>query len=1047
MRLKSQITAILLAITASTFAQNTPFWLNEKKNEDNRLPMHASYLVFENEAVAETDDYTQSKNYINLNGTWKFKYVESPSAIPDGFETTSYNDSQWDNFKIPANWDVNGYGYPVYTNTTYDFANLIEVNPPNVPTEYNPVGIYRRVFNFDGNTKTNDVLLHVGAAKSNLTVWINGQYVGYGEDGKLPQEFLLNPYLKEGENSIVLKVMKWSDGSYLECQDFWRMSGITRDTYVYSRNKTHLVDFEITPDLDENYQDATLKVSTEIKGFSKKSKYTLDVVLKDEDQVIGSKSFSINANTIKNTLEFSVSNPKKWTAETPNLYQVHFILKDKKDQVVEVIKTQTGFRKIEIKGGQLLVNGQPIYIKGVNRHETDPTTGQTISRGRMEQDLLMLKTYNFNAVRLSHYPNDEYFYQLCDKYGIYVVDEANLESHGMGYDITKTLGNKPNWELAHLERIERMVERDKNHPSIIIWSMGNEAGNGYNFYRSYLWLKDRDPSRPIQYERATVAGWEGANLKFDWDSDIVDPMYSSPKGMEEYIAANPNPSRPFIQCEYAHAMGNSLGNLKDYWDVIRAHKNFQGGFIWDMIDQSVYKTKPDGTKEFAYGGDFGPEDVPSDNNFLNNGVFNPEREPNPHAFEAKSVLQEIHTTWANIDKFEVSVFNEFFFKNLSNVQLNWELVLDGKPVQNGNITELTNAPQETRTYTLNIKEPKKQYQEAFINISYTLKNPEPFIESGVEIAKEQLHFKGTWKNNQSVSPSGSFKVTKTNESISFKSDVTELSFNKTTGLLNTYNFQNDSILKPGYTLQPNFWRAPNDNDMGAIFQKKLLPWKTVSNAPKLIDFSYKLDKNGIVSAKAQYELKDVFANLTLNYTFNSLGVLNVSQDLQIEADKETPLLPRFGMKLTLPDGFDALNYYGRGPFENYSDRNYSSDVGLYKQTVSEQYYPYIRPQETGNKTDVRWLTLMGKNTQLLVTSNALFSSTALHFLDDDLDDGLEKDQRNASDISEQDLTTLKIDLTQMGVGSIDSWGAWPMEKYLLRAKHYNYQFTITPSTK
>ncbi|PKQ44631.1 glycoside hydrolase family 2 TIM barrel-domain containing protein [Confluentibacter flavum] len=1048
--MKIKHTILLLFITNSLHIvaqESSPFWQDETINEDNRMPMHASYFVYENEALAENGDWKKSENYYNLDGIWKFKYVESPNDLPKGFEKTEYNDNAWNDFKIPANWDVNGYGYPVYTNTTYDFDYLININPPLVPIAYNPVGIYRKTITINKNWKGKDVFLHVGAAKSNLTVWVNGAYVGYGEDGKLPQKFKLNEFLKEGENNIVLKVMKWSDGSYLECQDFWRMSGITRDTYLYARNKSHVIDFEIVPDLDALYLDGSLKISTTFSEFKKKDGYILEVQLKDETKLIATKSVELNESTKNISLNFDVINPKKWSAEIPNLYQVNFILKNKKEEVVEVIPQNIGFRKVEIKGGQLLVNGQPIYIKGVNRHETDPVTGQTISKERMEQDIKVLKEFNINAVRMSHYPNDPYFYELCDTYGIYLVDEANLESHGMGYDITKTLGNKPNWEQAHLQRIQRMVERDKNHPSIIIWSMGNEAGNGYNFYRSYLWLKNRDSSRPIQYERATVGGWEGKNIKFDWDSDIINPMYSSPKGMQDYIEANPNPSRPFIQCEYAHAMGNSMGNFKDYWDIIRAHKNFQGGFIWDMVDQSVYKTKEDGTVIFAYGGDFGPKGIPSDNNFLNNGVFNPERQPNPHAFEVKNVQQNILTSWDNKEAMTIKVFNEFFFKYLVNVRLNWTLVLDGVDDVSGTIDNLEIGPQKEEIVLLPINLKTKQFKEAFVNISYTLKEDEPFLSKGFEIAKEQLYLKGNWKNNVQLGSGTKMIVKNEDNALIFKSDDVEITFNKKTGYITDYKFNNEPVLKKGYQLQPNFWRAPTDNDMGANLQIKLRDWKEAMDNPNLVDWTYSTTKDDGIKVKAIYNLPQVFSKLTLNYEINSQGELVIQQLIDIDENKETPALPRFGIKMILPKEFNALSYYGRGPYENYIDRNYSAKVGLYNQTVSEQYYPYIRPQETGNKTDNRWMELSNSSIKIYVESDDFFSFTALHYLAEDLDDGLEKDQRHANEIKERDLTSLNIDCKQMGLGSINSWGKWPMEKYLLKAKTYQYKFKITPSLK
>lgn len=1043
----SILTLLLTAIVSGQAQEKVPYWQNEKINEENREPMHASYFVYENEAAATQNDYRKSQNYLDLNGTWKFKYLTTPNDLPAGFENTTFNDASWDNFKIPASWDVNGYGYPVYVNTTYDFDYLMAPNPPFVPTNYNPTGIYRREITVDKSWEGKDIFLHIGAAKSNLTVWVNGVYVGYGEDGKLPSEFNLNKYIKAGKNSIVLKVMKWNDGSYLECQDMWRMSGITRDSYLVARNKVHLKDYEISPDLDASYVNGTLKITTEFSDLNKKDSYTFEVQLKDNRKVIDSKSTILSAETKKTAFDFAVNNPKKWSAEIPNLYQVTFLLKDKKGAIVEIINQNVGFRKVEIKGGQLLVNGKAIYIKGVNRHETDPVTGQTISKERMEEDIKLMKQFNINAVRMSHYPNDEYMYELCDKYGIYVVDEANIESHGMGYDITKTLGNKPDWELAHIQRMQRMVERDKNHTSVIIWSMGNEAGNGYNFYRGYLWIKNRDKSRPIQYERATAGAWDGKDLKYEWNSDIIDPMYSSPNKMEEYILANPHPDRPYIQCEYAHAMGNSMGNFKDYWDVYRKYPNFQGGFIWDMIDQSVYKTLPDGTKILAYGGDFGPKDVRSDNNFVNNGVFTVDRKPNPHAFEVRNVLQNILTSWDNASTATIKAYNEFSFKDLSNVGLRWTLILDGKEDAKGTIENLDINPNQSKTYTLPVNLEGKEFKEAFINISYFLKQEEPFLPKGFEIATEQLALKGTWKNDIKINGGSKITVLKNVNNTVFKSDKTEIVFDKKTGFISSYTFENHPIIKEGYQLRPNFWRAPNDNDFGANLQNYLAAWKQATENPTLVSWTHSVTKDNKVLVKATYDLPQVSAKLELNYEINSNGQLNVKEQLNIDKNKEVVMLPRFGMEIIVPKDFSNVSYYGRGPFENYIDRNYSAKVGLYNQTVSEQYYPYIRPQETGNKTDVRWVELSGDKLKLTVKSDELLSFTALHFLNEDLDDGTKKDQRHAAELKERDLTSLKIDWKQMGVGGIDSWQAWPMEKYLLREKSYQYQFNITPSLK
>ena len=1034
---------LLLSFNFSYGQNEIPNWLNETINQENREPMHTSYFVYENEKLANDNDWTKSNNYLSLNGDCKFKWVENPADLPEGFFEANYNDSSWDTFTIPANWEINGYGYPIYTNIAYEFNNLIVIDPPQVPTTYNPTGVYRKTIMVDENWLKKDVFLHIGAAKSNLKVWVNGNYVGYGEDSKLPQEFKLNNYLKKGENTIVLKLMRWSDGSYLECQDFWRISGITRDSYLYARNKTHLKNIEIIPDLDENYKNGNLKITTAFSS-EKNKKYNVKFQLKDATSIVLEKQFTLNELLNKPTIEFSITNPKKWSAEIPNLYVLNYELTDKKGNVVEVINQNVGFRKVEIIDGHLLVNGKAIYIKGVNRHETDPVTGQTISKEAMEKDIKVLKEFNINAVRTSHYPNDPYFYELCDKYGIYVVDEANIESHGIGYDTDKTLGNKPSWEKAHLQRMQRMIERDINHPSIIIWSMGNEAGNGYNFYRGYLWMKNRDFSRPVQYERAHLNYFD---VDFDWNSDIIDPMYASPEMMLSYAEKHKTQTRPFIQCEYAHAMGNSVGNFKDYWDIIRKYHNFQGGFIWDMVDQSLIKTKEDGTKIFAYGGDYGPKDVPSDNNFLNNGVFSPDRKPNPHAFEVKKVQQDIWTSWADKESNSIEIFNEFFFKNLDNVLLNWELIIDGEKFDTGTIESLEINPQEAKEFKLNLKLPDYDYKEAFVNISYHLKKAEPFLGENYKIASEQLILVNNWNNNLNITGKETLKTLKSEIELKFSSKEAEIIFDKKTGFINSYTYKNKNLIKQGFELKPNFWRSPTDNDMGANLQVKLRPWKNAIDSIVLKEITHKIDKENKVSVNTLYRLPQVYADLTIDYEFSSTGELMVNQTIKIDGEVEVPMMPRFGMELVLPKEFNAIKYYGKGPFENYVDRNFASEVGVFEQTVSEQYYPYIRPQETGNKTDIRWYSIFNEAQKITIEGNTLLGVTALHYLNEDLDDGLVKNQRHAGEFSERDLTRILIDFKQMGVGSINSWGALPLENYRLTEKNYSLIFKLTPKIK
>ncbi|WP_286761453.1 glycoside hydrolase family 2 TIM barrel-domain containing protein [Salegentibacter sp. UBA1130] len=1039
--------SLALVLTGQDLFSQNEYYLDPEINQENREPMRASYFVFENKSLAETNNWKDSKNYLNLNGEWDFKWYESPGELPKNFHTLNFDDSSWNTFQIPSNWEVNGYGIPIYVNATYEFQNLIDINPPKVPVDYNPTGVYRRNIEIDENWDQKDVFLHVGAAKSNLKVWVNGEYVGYGEDAKLPQEFNITPFIKTGKNLIVMKVMRWSDGSYLEGQDYWRMSGITRDTYLFARKKVRLQDFEVKTELDEHYQDAILTIVPEFSDIPKRDKHRLEIILEREDDKLYQAEKRVSEWQESSEIKIDVENPDKWTAETPNLYTVKFTLKDKKGKVQEIIHQNVGFREIQIKDAQLLVNGKPVLFKGVNRHDTDPTTGQVVSRERMLQDVKRLREFNFNAVRTSHYPNDPYFYELCDKYGLYVVDEANIESHGMGYDLTRTLANNPNWKKAHLERLERMVERDKNHPSIVIWSMGNEAGNGYNFYEGYTWIKERDPSRPIMHERAILPYRSKADMQVEWNTDIIAPMYASPDEMLAYVQKNPDPDRPYILCEYAHAMGNSLGNFEDYWKIIRDYDTFQGGFIWDMVDQSIYKILEDGTKIFAYGGDFGPEDVPSANNFLNNGVFSPERNPNPHAFEVKKIYQPVRTSLVDAQATKIKVFNEQFFKDLSDVRLNWFLQADGEIIDNGELESLEIAPRELKEIDLGFPLPNENYNEIFLNLEYILKAEEGLLKENHVLSSEQLAIRVREPQKLEFLEKTAIKVEDSEKRVLFKDERVTFSFNKETGFLTDYIFKGNKVLKTGFDFKPNFWRAPTDNDYGAQLPTRLEVWKKMSEQPPLESFNYKeKDGNYIISTK--YDLDEVASSLYIEYSISGSGEIIVDYQLNTDPQNEKRKMPlRVGMQMQLPSQFNNLEYYGRGPHENYKDRKNSALIKKYSQTVAEQYYPYIRPQETGNKSDVRWLMLEGNNINLKVEGEQPFNFTALHYLMKDLDDGEKRDQRHAAEVKPLELTSLFIDKAQMGLGSITSWGHLPLEKYRLLDEKYHYRFKITPETK
>jgi len=1015
-------------------------WLDEKRNEENRLPMHASFFVFNSEAEAIKNDWASSANYYSLNGNWKFKWVESPNSLPSNFESSNFDDKGWTDFKVPANWELNGFGYRSYNTSGFEFTYLMKdgaPNPPIVPTNYDPTAVYRKEIVLDKSWKEMETILHIGAAKSNLTVWVNGKYVGYGEDSKLPSEFNISQYLTPGKNLIVLKVMRWCDGNYIEDQDMWRLSGITRDCYLVARNKVHLYDFEIIPGLDNAYKNGVLNVNLTL---NKRSASPIKAIFELKDGVKTVTSTSINFDTSKvKSFSLPVASPRLWTDETPDLYKAIIKLVNTQGEVLEVIPQLVGFRKIEIKEGKFLVNGKPVLIKGVNRHETDPQTGHVISEEAMIKDIKLMKMFNINAVRTSHYPNSELWLELCDRYGLYVVGEANIESHGLGYDITKTLANKPSWLDAHLMRVSRMVERDKNHPSIVIWSMGNEAGNGYNFYSCYLWMKKRDASRPIQYERA-VADYK--TLKWDWNSDIVCPMYPSPAGLLSYAKNNPHPDRPFIMCEYAHAMGNSLGNFKDYWDIIRTNKHaFQGGFIWDFVDQCFQKVNAKGDTVYTYGGDYEPKEAITDWNYAAKGIFYANRTPYPHAWEMKKVYQNIHSSIDRNNR--LKVFNEKFFTSLSNVRLNWEEIVNGEKVQNGKIENLNVSPQDSAIITVPYKTGFKG--EAFLNLTYSLKSPEPLVPQGHIVATEQLKLGGQYLFDVQLKQNGDIKKEDSGEGTRFSSANLNLLFNKEDGFISSYEFKGRKLLNEKYRFRPNFWRAPNDNDFGAQLQDKLKSWKDVGLNPILKDFKSSIS-DGIGYVTAVYNLPQVFSTLTLKYAVNAAGELVVEQSLAVsDTSKKVEMLPRFGMQLILPKGFESIDYYGRGPYENYQDRNFSAHFARYQQTVSQQYFPYVTPQETGNKTDIRWFKL--KNSEgagLEVSSDIPLSISAMHYFDSDLDDGEKRHQRHAADLEPRPETQLNIDYKQMGVGGVDSWRSRPLEKYQLPFQGYKFRFKIRP---
>ncbi|MBD5330797.1 MAG: DUF4981 domain-containing protein [Bacteroides sp.] len=1026
--MKKIFTVLLAAgIAAGVSAQTFKEWQNQHINAVNRAPMHSAYFAFENADAAKTGVKEESANFMSLNGPWKFFWVKDADSRPTDFWRTDFNDKGWDTMQVPAVWELNGYGDPIYVNIGYAWRNSYENNPPIVPTENNHVGSYRRTITVPADWKGKDIMAHFGSVTSNIYLWVNGKFVGYGEDSKLEQEFDLTPYLVPGkENTIAFQVFRWNDGTYLEDQDFFRYSGVGRDCYLYARDKKRIEDIRVTPDLDANYADGSLKVDVKLKGGNG----VTDLRLFNADgQEVASGSVRGSGSTV-----LEVKNPEKWSAETPYLYTLQAKLAGSD----EVIPVNVGFRKIELKGDQVLVNGKAVLFKGADRHELDPDGGYVVSPERMLQDIRIMKENNINAVRTCHYPDDNLWYDLCDKYGIYVVAEANLESHGMGYG-EKTLAKVDSWKTAHLERNERNVQRNFNHPSIIFWSLGNEAGDGPNFEAAYKWVKNEDPSRPVQYERAGYSD----------HTDIYCPMYAGYDHVEDY-GKRTDVTKPMIQCEYAHAMGNSEGGFKEYWDLIRKYPNLQGGFIWDFVDQSPRWKGKNGVEIYGYGGDFNRFDA-SDINFCDNGLISPDRVPNPHMAEVARVYQNIWTTPVDLASGVFDVYNENFFRPLDDYRMEWELLRDGVPVRSGSVDNLSVAPQAKGRVKVDYGQ-LAPGSEWHLNMAYKLKNEEPLLPAGTTVARQQfaltspvapdLTIANVALKNQIVSE----PVIVDNEAnyLIITGSGFDIEFSRENGFMSKYEVDGTEMLEQGAQLTPNFWRAPTDNDFGANLQLVFKPWKKPDM--KLKSLKSERTADGLVRVVASYDMPTVKSALQLTYTINNAGAILVNEKMTaLEKDAKVPNMFRFGMQMPMPESFDRIEYFGRGPGENYADRQQSADFGLYVQSVADQFYPYIRPQENGNKTDIRfWRQINHAGTGLEIVAAEPFSASALNYTIESLDEGDRKAQGHSQEVEKAPFTNLLIDKVQMGLGCIDSWGAWPRKEYLLPYGDYDFTFLLTP---
>lgn len=1222
----------------------------------NKLPARSFAIPYSAVNQAIDNIWDSSPYFMSLNGKWKFKYSDRLDQRPDGFYLTEYDFNDWDEISVPSNWEIQGYGIPIYVNQPYEWT--YDPQPPTIPHIENPSGSYITFFEVPENWLGGKIILHFGGAKSALYVWINGEEVGYSQDGKLPAEFDITPYIRKGKNKLAAQVIRWSDGSYLECQDFWRISGIQRDVFLYSVPLVNISDFEVNAGLVNEYRDGQLSVLLKIDNDNKKKTPKLNATIhlfgSSADAVIYQESKTIKlAAKESGEIKFNVfiQNPRKWSAENPELYKLVITLSDKKGNILQAFSSNVGFRTSEIKNGQLLINGTAVTLKGVNRHEHDPLTGHVISEEMMKEDIFLMKKNNINAVRTAHYPNDPRWYDLCDRYGLYVVDEANIESHGMGYG-DRSLAKDPLWGTAHLDRVKRMVERDKNHPSIIIWSLGNEAGDGVNFSACYQWVKFRDPSRPVQYERALL----GPN------TDIYCPMYASVEHIEDYVRKHQD--RPLIMCEYAHAMGNSSGNLKEYWELIDRYNQLQGGFVWDWVDQGLLTKASDGSQFYAYGGDFGPEGTPSDGNFCINGLVSPDRTPHPGLFEVKKVYQNVDVKTINPLAGKFHIINKYDFTSLKHYYLIWEIKSEGKQILNGVVDRLPVGAHESFTLNLDFSslsfKPEKEY---FIHFSFLTKASDEIIPANFEVAAEQIEIPNYEPSlDRPIRNIPELKVNESSNLLVFEGRNFQISFDRESGELSNWLIDGKAVINE--PLKANFWRAPTDNDFGNGMDKRCAPWKEASEFSQDMTSRFKILNKSEAIFSTNCILPSVNAQLKMEYNINGLGEIALSTsltminpprpDVEVLVNSKTefekaidfnamtahlqlndpgfielpeftletliyptsfsemnmiwtnknwsrgklhyefrengklyafiggninkafgypfkthhwymislvyssfdkkldlyvngepvesieldhamtvnisgdsylggnpygerlfygrmdefrlwnrkltleeirngylselseiknglllyfnfnemvgnqikakvgkkmiltyndlrsvrPEMPRFGIRFAMPANYENLKWFGRGPHENYCDRNSSAFVDLYQSKVEDQYFPYIRPQENGYKTDSRWLTLTDETGNgLLISGAPLFSFSALNNPIEDFDQGKKENYRHTNDIISRDKVFVTVDLMQMGVGGDNSWGAMPHPQYLLPAGDYVFKCKLIPFKK
>ncbi len=1049
---------IAQAQTQPTFTE----WHDMSVNEVNRLPLHTSFFAYESRAKATAGDKTQSDRYLPLDGAWKFHYVANADERPTDFYRTDYDDSGWSMLLVPAIWELNGYGDPEYVNIGFAWRGHFQNNPPEVPVKDNHVGTYRRTVHIPDTWQGQQVIAHFGSVTSCMYLYVNGHFVGYTEDSKVAAEFDITPYVQKGDNLIAFQVLRWCDGSYLEDQDFWRLSGVARDSYLYCRPQAaHIDDLRVNATLDDSYRDGILNVDVVRKGSGHVAVELLDA---DGKKVASGKVNSwLESEPAQGALRLTVKNVRQWSAEIPYLYTLVTTFTPKKGQQGEVITQKVGFRRVEIKNAQLLVNGQPVFIKGVDRHELDPDGGYVVSRERMMQDIALMKRFNVNAVRTSHYPNDPLWYDLCDEYGLYVVAEANIESHGFLYE-KEPASTQPQFAKPIMERNRHHVALLRNHPSIIGWSLGNETRDCAHFAAARQWIKEQDPTRPVQYEPSGVGD----------NTDIFCPMYMSQDDCQKY-ASGENVPKPLIQCEYSHAMGNSCGGFKEYWDLVRRYPSFQGGFIWDFVDQGLRRGAPDKGQEageaypvaslyppvsvapslrnYAYGGDYNSYD-PSDNNFNCNGLVSPDRVPNPHFYEVGYFYQNI---WINLVPLRrgFEVYNEYFFRDLSNVRLVMRLMYDGVPVKDGVhvIDTLHAAPHSKQFIEMFPELPPASVDDPYYICEFQLKEDEPLMPAGTVIAYTQIDgYLGMLVQKRDrllrkiINETPSFHVTEVKGSAvtQIASDSMTVIFDQNTGFIRDISYKGRHILGEGGSLLPNFWRAVTDNDMGAHLQKRYGVWRHPEI--HLNELVVGQPESYQATVTAHYQMPDVHAELDVTYLLDDkAGTVTVKQKMKTDAEAKVSDMFRFGMVMQLPYEMDQSEFLGRGPIENYIDRKESQLLGIYRQTADEQFYPYIRPQETGLKSDVRWwrqTDSAGQGVKITCKDRKFLSMSALHYDIDALDEGAEKAQRHPSDVAKSKYTNLFIDSEHLGVGGINSWGAEALPEHRVKYGNKSLEFVI-----